>query len=237
MAGVEGPPLVGQLHRVDVGEVPEGLGQIRGRGHAGAAHQHGDHADAPGQRCLQLHPDEVRRVVQATPAGPVDHGRPGRPDQRDHDIARVDRLLHDADEVGARLDGVDVHEQPAGPEPRGERLIEPAGMAGRILPPVADEDPELACVGHVPVPPSALFRGGEGKARRSRAHGDGRRRRYASGAGGITEGWGRWFVWPPTTTRGRSRWHRRRRRPARPGRSGGRWSGGGPPRPLGPTPP
>jgi hypothetical protein len=75
--------------------------------------------------------------------------------QRQQHVAGPDRGGDPLDEVIAQLDVVDVLEDLALAVVVGEPVEQPAGRVGRILPPVADEDPTLGCssgLRHGPLP-------------------------------------------------------------------------------------
>jgi hypothetical protein len=80
--------------------------------------EHGDDPDVARERCLDLEPDEVARVVDASqPAAVLPAAGPSRADDRQEHRTRSDRFVDLGDEVVPGTEGVDVHEDPAGPQP------------------------------------------------------------------------------------------------------------------------
>jgi hypothetical protein len=65
---------------------------------------------------------------------------PSGADDDDQHFAGRNGALDRFDEVEARLDAFDVHEHTLGPEVAGQPVVEAAGIAGGILPSIADED-------------------------------------------------------------------------------------------------
>jgi hypothetical protein len=90
---------------------------------------------------LDLQPHEVIGTVKPTPPIRIGDGKPLVADQRQQHIAGSDRSGDDLDEVVAKFDGVHVLEDLAVSVVGGEPIEQPAGRVGRVLPPVADEDP------------------------------------------------------------------------------------------------
>jgi hypothetical protein len=106
----------------------------------GALHEHRDHPDAAAQGGLDFEADEVVRIVE--PAGAVrrELGYPSGTDHHEHRRGLAKRRLQDLHEVGAGLDGVDVEEHAIRTEAPLQMVGEPAGIARRVVSPVADED-------------------------------------------------------------------------------------------------
>ena len=77
-----------------------------------------------------------RRVARS-----VANVHPLPPDDDQHRGGVAQRPLEHLDEVGARLDGFDVEEEAIGAEALLQVIGEPAGLAGRVVAAIADEDP------------------------------------------------------------------------------------------------
>ena len=114
------------------------LGKLLGVWHLCALHERRDHPKAPLQRVRQLEPDEVARIIEATPPAGICRVDPLVPDNRNHDVALVERLVDHLDEVGPGLDRVDIHEHPPRVRARRERVVEAACIPTGIAPAVVD---------------------------------------------------------------------------------------------------
>ena len=82
-------------------------------------------------------------IIELPPAARVlDFGlKPPAAEDRKKRIAGNDGALDDLDEVGARFDVGDVHEHTETfAKPRPQVVEQPAGMAGTVLTPVADNE-------------------------------------------------------------------------------------------------
>jgi hypothetical protein len=87
----------------------------------------------------------------------IDGGEPALANHREHDVAGLKPLVDGVDEVVAGLKRVDVDEDILSPELPGKTVVETAGVAGRIVSPVTDENSrheenECRCILFVPVP-------------------------------------------------------------------------------------
>ena len=130
-----------QLEGLAAHQLGQAVRQLVGTRHPGPIHQDRDDADVARQGRLDLQPHEVVAAVEATPAVFVGDGEPLWTDQRQQHVAGPDRPGDHLDEVVAQLDGVDVLEDLPAAEAVGQPVVQPAGWVGRLLPPVADEDP------------------------------------------------------------------------------------------------
>ena len=127
------------LQSVSASEAAQGLRQLIGPRHAGPLQQHGDDPHLAIKGSLDLESHEVILILKTTAALGVDRGRPLSADEGQKHVARADRLVDHIDEVHARLDRVDVHEDLVA-EMIGQRVIQPAGGVRRVLSSIADED-------------------------------------------------------------------------------------------------
>src|SRR4051794_10311113 len=137
------PSLVRRQQGVAPGQRPQFLRDFLLRGHPRSLHQDGDHGDAPRvpQRGGDLQPHVVVLVVQPpTPAGvrrrlpPLADDHQHRPRGANHPGDPVDEVLPDADVL-------DVQEHLGVPEGLRQPVAQAAGVTGRVLAAVADEDP------------------------------------------------------------------------------------------------
>ena len=141
LAGGGLPLLVGQLDGLPADQRLQVFGELVHRRHGGAVEQHRDDADVALQGGAGFEADEVVRVVQPAAAAGVFGVEPFVADQHDQHPARGDGTLDGVDKVGARLDPFHVHEHAVGAEVGGQAVVQPAGVAGRVVASVADENP------------------------------------------------------------------------------------------------
>src|SRR6185312_11541356 len=92
------------------------------------------------ERGLHLQADEVVGVLEPAGAAGVGDRRPLRANNGQQHVAGVERFVDALREVLSRLDGADVHEDRALAEVAGKRVVQAAGITGRVLPSIADED-------------------------------------------------------------------------------------------------
>ena len=88
-----------------------------------------------------LEPNEVVRIVEPACAVCCTCRRPSRSDHNEHRGGLLKRLVQHVDEVGARVDCVDIEEDLISAETSSQVVGEPAGIARRIVSAIADEDP------------------------------------------------------------------------------------------------
>ena len=99
-------------------------------------------------------------VVEATAAVRIGDGQPVLADQRQQHVAGPDRAGDHLNEVVAQLDRVDVLEDLPAAVVVGEPVVEPAGLLGGLIAPVADEDPTRLGWRGCSHDPSSSLRGG-----------------------------------------------------------------------------
>jgi len=92
----------------------------------------------PGERRRGFDADKVLGVVQPALARVIG-GEPSGADDDDQHFAGRYRAFERFDEVEAGLDAFDVHEHALGAKVPGEPVVQAAGIAGGVLPSIADE--------------------------------------------------------------------------------------------------
>jgi hypothetical protein len=70
----------------------------------------------------------------------VDGGQPVRPDDRNQDAALLHGLAQTVDEIHARFDGVDIHEDLLFAEASLQPIVETSSVAGAVITAIADKD-------------------------------------------------------------------------------------------------
>ncbi len=134
------PSGVAQLDGLASGEPFEIGRQLRSGWHDRSFDQHGNDPHVAGESDPDLETDEIVRIVEPPPAVPVGARQPLPAHDREQHIAGTDGALEDVHEVDAGFDVRDVHEHRGPAEPCPQVVEEPAGMAGTVFTPVADED-------------------------------------------------------------------------------------------------
>jgi hypothetical protein len=134
------PSGVAQLDGLPSGEPFEIGWELRSGWHSRTFDQHGNDSHVAGEGDADLETDEIVWIVQPATAVPVGARQPLPADDREQHIAGTDGALEDVHEVDAGFDVRDVHEHRGSAEPGPQVVEEPAGMAGAVFTPVADED-------------------------------------------------------------------------------------------------
>jgi hypothetical protein len=137
--GVE--PRRAELEGVPARQLSQALWQLTGPGHLGPFNQDGDDADVTCQGGLDLQPDEVARVIQPSPAIRAGNRQPSAADQREQNVAGLDRCCDHLDEIIAQLNRVDVLKDLISAKVAGKPVKQPCGRIGGILTAVGHEDP------------------------------------------------------------------------------------------------
>src|SRR5215218_9167989 len=118
--------------------------QLLATRHDRALDQDRDHPDVALQRRRDLQADEVVGVIQPPPPVLVGGAEPARADHRQQHLTATHRLGDDLGEVNPQRDRVDIHEDLVVAEAGREPVVQAAGQAAGLLPPVADEHPARA---------------------------------------------------------------------------------------------
>ena len=140
--GDVGPPApVGHDQGLPAGEPGERRRELGGRRHLGVVDEHRDHPGPAAEGELELAPHEVPGPVDAPAAFVVGGRQPVRPDDAEHDVGGGDRVDDDPLVVRTDLGRLHVHEHLGGAEVGAEGVVQAAGVRGRVLTSVADEDP------------------------------------------------------------------------------------------------
>jgi hypothetical protein len=125
--GIAMEPARAELKCLAAGQRGQACGQFVGTGHSGPFHQDGDNADITCQGRLDLDPDEVVGVVEASLSVPAGGREPPVADQRQQYLAGFDRGGDRLNDVVAQFNRVDVLEDLVSAEVAGEPLIQPGG--------------------------------------------------------------------------------------------------------------
>ncbi len=131
-----------ELDRLASHEGREVRGQILGARHRCAFDEYRHHPDGSLERGRRFESHEVRGIVEPALAVGI-LGEPVVADDDDQDLAGADGALDRVDEIRARVDSLDVHEHAGGAEVRSEPIVQAAGVAGRVVTPIAYEDAAL----------------------------------------------------------------------------------------------
>jgi hypothetical protein len=134
------PSGVAQFDGLPPGESFKIGRELRSGWHGRAFDQHGNDPHVAGEGDADLETDEIVRIVQPPTAVPIRARQPLPADDRQQHVARTDGALEDVHEVDAGFDVGDVHEHRGPAEPGPQVVEEPAGMAGTVFTPIADED-------------------------------------------------------------------------------------------------
>ena len=114
--------------------------QLRRCRHGRSFDQHGNDPHVATEGGSYLETDEIVGIVKPPSAVPVGAREPLPAYDSEQHIAGANGLLEDVHEVDAGFDVRDVHEDRGRAETRPQVVEEPAGMAGTVFTPVADED-------------------------------------------------------------------------------------------------
>jgi hypothetical protein len=134
------PAGIAQLDRLPSREPFEIGWELRSGWHDRSFDQHGNDPHLAGEGGPDLETNEIVGIVKPPPAVPIGAREPLPTHDSEQHIARTDGALEDVHEVDASFDVRDVHEHRGGAEARPQVVEEPAGMAGTVFTPVADED-------------------------------------------------------------------------------------------------
>jgi len=119
------------------GQIGHGSGYAGELSHGCPADQNRDHCDVVRERGLNLVTDEVAlRLLRTLPQDL----HPSGADDGVHSATGRDRPIDGLSEVLPRRDVFDVHEDAIGAKLRSEMIGYPAGVSGRVLTAVADEN-------------------------------------------------------------------------------------------------
>ena len=116
------------------------LRQVFGLRQARAVDENWNDANAAAKRGLDLDPNEVMLVVDASPFVPVNARNPLRANHRDERIANGDAFGQKFDKIDAGRNAVYVKENILATEPSGQPIIDAPRRPARVFPPVAYED-------------------------------------------------------------------------------------------------
>ena len=112
--------------------------------HPGHRRATNENRNDPRRRARQSGPDlvphEIFWVIDAAFTIRVRGREPAPPNEHHENVALRDAGLDDLEEVLARLDVIDVHEQPVITERRLQAIVEPSSVWRGVLTPVADEN-------------------------------------------------------------------------------------------------
>ena len=110
-------------HCVALHERLQRIRHLVGPRHGRLADQDRDHTLAQLQRLLDLDADEVQWIVEPSVAGAVAGIQPFLAEDGEQDVASLDLVAQDFDEIVAGGDAVDIHEQPVGQERLRSSLV------------------------------------------------------------------------------------------------------------------
>ena len=130
--------LVAELDRLTARERRQVRGKLFGARHHRTVHQHRHDTDISGERRRSFDADKVLGIVQPALARAIG-GEPSAADDDDQHFAGRYGAFERFDEVEAGLDAFDVHEHALGAEVADQPIVEATGVAGSILPSIADE--------------------------------------------------------------------------------------------------
>ncbi len=134
------PSGIAQLDGLPSSEPFEIGWQLRRCRHGRSFDQHGNDPHIATEGGSYLETDEIVGIVKPPSAVPVGAREPLPAYDSEQHIAGADGALEDVHEVDAGFDVRDVHEHRGRAEARPQVVEEPAGMAGTVFTPVADED-------------------------------------------------------------------------------------------------
>jgi len=151
------PPLVRQGERVAPAQRLDVVRQVLVARHRRPLHKHrdDDHLRRPAQGGPYLETDVVVRVVEPPTALDVPAIQPAAPDHHQQRSARLNDRGGLLDKVHTDPDLVDVEKDLRVAEDRGQPVPQPSGVARRVLPSIADEDPGWDLRGDVDLLPLA----------------------------------------------------------------------------------
>ena len=130
---------------VDCDRLSRGERRERGRQvlccrHPGTLHENRHDRDGAAKRRFHFETNEIGRQVEPSDAVGATDRCPSRPDDDEHGGGLFERGVKGPDEVGARVDGVDVEEDAVLAEASAQMIGQPARIGGSVFSPVADED-------------------------------------------------------------------------------------------------
>ena len=134
------PADVAELDRVALRQRRELRRQLGGRRHLGARDQHRHDADAALETRPHLEADEVVGVVEPARALAIAAAEPVLADQDQDRVAGRHGAADVLDEVLARRDVVDVHEDLCRAEARTQAVVQASGIRARLAAAIGDED-------------------------------------------------------------------------------------------------
>jgi hypothetical protein len=130
------------LDCLSTGEGRQPCWQFLWRRHLGVVDENGNDSNIVSiQGGLDLEPNKVLWVIDASHLVGIGDREPLGPDQCEEHLAGAHCRLDPFDEVVARLDVVDILEDPVCPELSYQHLIKLSRRPRRLLASIADEDP------------------------------------------------------------------------------------------------
>ena len=108
--------------------------------HPCALHENRHHWNAAAQGSLDFEPHEVLRLIESARPVLVEQRCPAWTYYDEHCCSLFERHRQYFNEVSAGLYGIDIDKYPLSTKPPIQVIGEATGIAGRILPSVADED-------------------------------------------------------------------------------------------------
>jgi hypothetical protein len=131
LLAIVSPAQIGELARVPAGQRLQIRGQLRVTRHASALDERGNDPDvAPCQRCSDLDPDEVVRIVQAAHSVFAACVDPLPSDHDDHDAALAQDQADAFGEILPRTQGREVEEDVLAAVAADENVDQSARMTG-----------------------------------------------------------------------------------------------------------
>jgi hypothetical protein len=136
---IEVPPMLAQLDRLAPRKWPEVFGKIGHLGHGRGFDEYRKDEHLTPQGGLDLQTDEILRIIETALAAFVAGLNPVAPNHQNKDVARIDRPRERLDEIIARLEPIDIAENPVRSEMIAKPVEQATRVTGSILAPITDK--------------------------------------------------------------------------------------------------
>src|SRR5262245_48443879 len=134
------PPRIAELNGLAAREGTQLRRQFDRFRHGCTFNQYRNREQLSLERSVDLHSDIVTVAVETTTALFIDGRQPPPANHREHDVAGLKFLVDCFDEIVARLKRVNIDENILSAELPGKAVVEAAGVAGRVVSPITDEN-------------------------------------------------------------------------------------------------
>ena len=118
----------------------QAIRQFARLGHHPPIDKDGNDANVPLERSLNLDPDKIIRIVEATPIVFVCARNPVPSDDRHKRVASADAIREDVEPINTKIDVIDIKEDVFALQPLHHAIMDRTRGERRLFPPIANAD-------------------------------------------------------------------------------------------------